>query len=86
MKCPDGYVLFKENRLVRRFKNTTLPQRQFLINHGKRVGKDCPLTYEERRAYVTDGAAKCAKMIMKRKRCTLMAAVGTLKEACGGEL
>ena len=86
MRCPEGYELFKENWLVRRFMNSTFRSGRFLISHGKRVGKDCPLTYEERRAYVLHGAAKCAKMVMERKGCTLRAAIETIKEATGGDL
>jgi hypothetical protein len=38
---------------------------------GKRVPKDFPLSYEERRAYIKGGPIKCVKTIMERRGLSL---------------
>lgn len=86
MKCPDGYVLLKDNRLVRRFRSKDILTDRFIISHGKRVAADCPVTYEERRAYVQKDAVSAVRLIRARLGCTLKGAVNTLKQATGGDL
>lgn len=59
------------NRLIAVWRD---PQTDRLVRQGKRVGKDCPLTAEERRALVEHGPARTVKMIRDRLGCDLRTA------------
>lgn len=50
------------------------PQTNRRVVQGKRVGKDCPLTAEERRALITHGPARVVAMIRDRLGCSLRVA------------
>ena len=50
---------------------------------GKRVSKDCPITYEERRAYVKHGPIPCIKLMMKTRNIGLTEAWPLLKKERG---
>jgi hypothetical protein len=53
---------YYEDRLVRRFR----VGRGQLRFHGKRVGRGCPLTREEVRAYVEKGVLACMVLMKQR--------------------
>lgn len=73
---------YYEDRLVRRFRN---PQGRWLapVFHGKRVGKDCPLTREEVRMYVEHGAIWAVKLIKESRQISLREAKDLLDKARG---
>lgn len=50
---------------------------------GKRVGKDCLISYEERRAYVKSGVFACVKLMIKRRGIGLVDAWRMFKKARG---
>ena len=56
------------NRLIAKWLN---PKTGRVVVQGKRVGKDCPLTAEERRALITHGPARVVAMIRDRLGCSL---------------
>lgn len=74
----DG-TAYINNRLVFgvRFKDGSI------CLQGKRVGADCPLTAEERRAYVKSGRSAAIKMIMARRKQGVRDAIETLNRATG---
>jgi len=59
MKIPSNTTRRYEDRLVRRYH--TADRR--LISIGKRVSASCPLTREELRTYVKQGAVQAIKLI-----------------------
>ena len=56
-------------------------QRKHLYFQGKRVGKSCPLTREEVRAYVTKGAITCVRVIRQTRGLSLRDALDLLNSA-----
>lgn len=82
MKRSKGSPLMKrviEDRLVRRFYWDDGTQ----TYHGKRVGKDCPLTREEVRAYVERGVLAAVVEIKDRRGCSLVEAARLLRQVAG---
>lgn len=53
------------------------------FRRGKRVSKDCLLTYEERRAYVKFGPAACVRMLEEKRGFSRFEALALLKRALG---
>jgi hypothetical protein len=54
-----------------------------ISSHGKRVGAQCPLTYAERRVYVTRGIVAAVKAIMVNRSIGLREAHTMLVAARG---
>ena len=81
MRAPG--TLYYEDRLVRCFVRRLPDGRRFTYFHGKRVGKDCPLTEEERRTYVERGAVSAVALIRNGRGITLREALGLLNAARG---
>lgn len=69
-----GYLVqfYLDNRLVRRYHIKPPDAPFFCVSHGKRVPKDCPLTIEERRAYVKSGKIALVKMVKERLQLSLI--------------
>jgi hypothetical protein len=61
-RLPQGSYRYHEDRLVVRWR---LPDGKF-VSQGKRVARNCPLTAEERKAYVKYGIAKAVGMVRNR--------------------
>lgn len=76
----DEWRVTTDDRLVIRWYSRTRGVR----SQGKRVGKACPLTAEERRAYVRGNATTAVRCIMDRRGMTLGDAFALLDEARSG--
>lgn len=61
-----GAKIVREDRICAIFR---LPNGR-LARQGKRVPKDFPITYKERRAYVTDGLTAVIGLIKERLGCS----------------
>lgn len=72
------YTKYKEDKLCAYFYYNGHYTQQ-----GKRVGKYCLVSYDERRAYVTRGAAKAVKLIMKNTSLSARKAKRLLDQATG---
>lgn len=82
MKAPVNAVKYYEDHLVRRFAYKG-QMRGLITSHGKRVGKDCPLTRQEIRTYVEQGAVKTVALIRSSRQITLREALDLLNQARG---
>ena len=72
-----NYITLKSDKLV-------IMKREIVTGNvtrqGKRVASSCPLTYEERRAYVKDGAFAAIRIIKRRVK-SLQEAMAILNNA-----
>lgn len=80
------WMMYYEDRLVSRWRSTedrrgTTKKRVFF--RGKRVGKTCPLTSEERKAYVKHGSVKTVALIRARTGLSLHESLDLLRKAQG---
>lgn len=74
-----GYIPYHDDKLVKRYRKKGCP----IISVGKRVAKSCPLTRDEIRAYVKDGAISAVKKIMDNRGLRLSESWNLLKIAMG---
>lgn len=72
-----GVKLYEEDRLM----FAGFDEHGRYIRQGKRVGASCPLTYDERRAYVLHGQAKAIRLIRERRNLDLHEALKLLNKA-----
>lgn len=72
---PHNEVLNDKLVIRRRDKNGVV------ISQGKRVGKDCPLSRDEIRAYVELGTVKAIARIRENRDCSLREAITLLNKA-----
>lgn len=77
------WIQYHEDRLVRRFERQPRTAIREFHFHGKRVGKDCPLTKDERLVYVAEGTVKALRFIMQSRGMRLSEAWRLLKHARG---
>lgn len=81
MRIPDNAVYLQNDKLARVFR---LPNGD-VRTYGKRVGSDCPLSYNERRCYVDNNGSPLmlCKFLMEKRGITLSEAWVLVKEARG---
>lgn len=72
--------VYQNDRLVIRYINGNTRKR---LSQGKRVGKDCPLTQEERRIYIQKGIVATVLHVKERLALTLSDAMTLVKRARG---
>ena len=72
-----NYTHRKSDRLVAVVKEH---RREASFIRAKRVGKDCPLTWEERMAYVNHGPVRACKQIMDSRKVSLAEAYALLNK------
>lgn len=77
-----GLRIVRENRIVKTWvDDSQYPKRYYF--QGKRVPKDFPLTYAERRAYVESGIGSCIRLVRERTLLPLREVVEITRAATG---
>lgn len=79
MKMPKGTVRTYEDRLVRRY----LDLDHTLASVGKRVPASCPISHDERKIYVKQGAVAAVAAVKRNHNVSLSEAFALLNQARG---
>lgn len=79
-----GLIVYETNKLVTRWRTPKGPasERRY-FSQGKRVGKDCPLTPEERKQYVQHGTLRAISLMHARTGLSHLECFGVLSDYLG---
>ena len=83
MKTIENGRVLRDNKL---FFTVRDPAARKNYTQGKRVGKDCPLTGEERRAIVKQGVPRGVAFVREKRNISLAEAWNLVRSAMGSDL